>query len=97
MGGVGGGRRKTTAIRDAHNRILRTENPDDLREMALNFHKERVNAAYGKGSRRRPVTVELEELARFEKACSAEGVHDFDGRSRVLIEMALEAARRRGE
>ena len=39
MGGVGSDRRSARVVRDAHNRRLDPDNPDDLEAMAVSHHK----------------------------------------------------------
>jgi len=71
MGGVGSDRRSAWIVRDAHNRRLDPDNPDDLEAMAVSHHKALVQMAFAKAVRGRNVGADLAELLQFEDAAGA--------------------------
>ena len=85
-------------VRDQHGRLLDPESPEDLQQMAVTWHKQRLGEAAGRASCGVNVDAEIAELVAFEEACRSEGVCAWDGRGIGLGRMiAAVAARRSGE
>jgi hypothetical protein len=78
MGGVGAGRRSARAVRDQHGRLPDPESPEDLQQMAVTWHKQRLGEAAGRHharSTRSPAPGSQPRLTAgtAESRCSAMG------------------------